>query len=93
MRSMCALIGAVVFLSASLCAIAQAGSSTRKLVLYRPTKRTLSETAAFVAEALDTIRAPRTADVCRRAIATACRCSLCTLSCCRSTRSRVTISW
>ena len=30
-----------------------------------------SETAAFVAEALDTIGAPRTADVCRRAIATA----------------------
>jgi len=30
-----------------------------------------SETAAFIAEALDTIGAPRTADVCRRAIATA----------------------
>jgi len=30
-----------------------------------------SETAAFVAEALDTIGAPRTADVCRRAIGTA----------------------
>ena len=29
------------------------------------------ETAAFVAEALDTIGAPRTADICRRAIATA----------------------
>jgi len=29
------------------------------------------ETAAFVAEALETIRAPRTADICRRAIATA----------------------
>src|SRR5580765_992814 len=28
-------------------------------------------TAAFIAEALDTIGAPRTADVCRRAIATA----------------------
>src|SRR5215469_4543164 len=30
-----------------------------------------SETTAFVAEALDTIAAPQTADVCRRAIATA----------------------
>jgi hypothetical protein len=29
------------------------------------------ETAAFVAEGLDTIGAPRTADICRRAIATA----------------------
>jgi len=29
------------------------------------------ETAAFVAEALDTIGAPRTADICRRAVATA----------------------
>jgi hypothetical protein len=29
------------------------------------------ETVAFVAEALDTIGAPRTADICRRAIATA----------------------
>ena len=29
------------------------------------------ETAAFVAQALDTIAAPRTADICRRAIATA----------------------
>jgi hypothetical protein len=30
-----------------------------------------SETAVFVAKALDTIGAPRTADICRRAIATA----------------------
>jgi Domain of unknown function (DUF4375) len=30
-----------------------------------------SETAGFVAEALETIGAPRTADICRRAIATA----------------------
>ena len=36
MRNRCGLIGAVVFLSASLCATAQAGSSTHKIVLPNP---------------------------------------------------------
>jgi hypothetical protein len=36
MRNTCGLIGAVICLSASLCATAQAGSSTRKIVLPNP---------------------------------------------------------
>ena len=36
MRNTCGLIVAVVFLSASLCATAQAGSNTRKIVLPNP---------------------------------------------------------